>query len=69
MFWIHGGGFATGQTSFYTGFKYMEHDVVVVEVQYRLHALGKQLVSFCFPTFAVHALPLSAGIYGANSVR
>ena len=25
----------------YTGFKYMEHEVVVVEVQYRLHALGK----------------------------
>ena len=41
MYWIHGGKFSSGQTNMYTGFKYMEHEVVVVEVQYRLHALGK----------------------------
>ena len=40
MYWIHGGKFSSGQTNFYTGYKYMDHDVVLVEVQYRLHALG-----------------------------
>ena len=41
MFWIHGGKFSGGQNAMYTGFKYMEHDVVVVSVQYRLNVLGK----------------------------
>ena len=40
MYWIHGGSFVSGQTNYYTGFKYMEHDVVIVEVQYRLNAFG-----------------------------
>lgn len=56
MFWIHGGGFISGQTAMYTGFKYMEHDVVVVEVQYRLHALGW----LCLDTDEV---PGNAGIF------
>jgi len=56
MYWIHGGKFSSGQTNMYTGFKYMEHDVVVVEVQYRLHALG----FLCLDTPEV---PGNAGIY------
>jgi len=40
MFWIHGGGFQGGQVAYYFGYKLMEHDIVLVEVQYRLSALG-----------------------------
>jgi carboxylesterase type B len=37
---IHGGAFQTGEVSYYFGYKLMDHDVVLVEVQYRLSALG-----------------------------
>ena len=37
---IHGGGFQGGQVAYYFGYKLMEHDIVLVEVQYRLSALG-----------------------------
>ena len=40
MFWIHGGSFDSGEISYYFGYKLMDHDVVLVEVQYRLSALG-----------------------------
>jgi carboxylesterase type B len=42
MVWIHGGGFSIGLA---LGFdlvnRYMEHDIVVVVIQYRLGPLGK----------------------------
>lgn len=33
MFWIHGGGFLLGQTSYYTGKRLLAEDVVLVSVQ------------------------------------
>lgn len=40
MYWIHGGGFSTGSDLMYAPYRYMEEDIVLVEVQYRLGPLG-----------------------------
>lgn len=40
MFWIHGGGFSLGQAIEYVPNRYMEHDIVLVVIQYRLGPLG-----------------------------
>merc|ERR1711881_501308 len=40
MLWIHGGGFTTGSGSDYDPVYFMEKDVVVVTINYRLGALG-----------------------------
>ena len=43
-FWclrIHGGGFSLGQAVEYVPTRYMEKDMVVVVIQYRLGPLGK----------------------------
>jgi carboxylesterase type B len=41
MFWIHGGAFSLGQVIEYLPNRYMEHDIVLVEIQYRLGPLGE----------------------------
>ena len=41
MFWIHGGGFSIGHPLEYLPNRYMEHDIVLVVIQYRLGPLGK----------------------------
>ena len=42
MFWIHGGGYLAGGSHQYPGhFLAGIHDVVVVSVNYRVGALGK----------------------------
>merc|ERR1711997_175517 len=40
MLWIHGGGFTSGSGSDYDPVYFMEKDVVVVTINYRLGALG-----------------------------
>merc|ERR1711881_427966 len=40
MLWIHGGGFTSGSGSDYDPVHFMEKDVVVVTINYRLGALG-----------------------------
>ena len=45
MFWIHGGAFNAGGNFLYIPRRYMEEDVVLVEVQYRLGPLGILLLS------------------------
>jgi carboxylesterase type B len=40
IYWIHGGGFSLGSVLTYSAEKYMDKDVVLVEVQYRLGPLG-----------------------------
>jgi len=45
MFWIHGGGFFLGSgvgdgTIVYNGINYMEEDVIVVSINYRLGLYG-----------------------------
>ena len=40
MFWIHGGAFSLGRALEYQPNRYMEHDIVLVEIQYRLGPLG-----------------------------
>ena len=41
MVWIHGGAFSLGHALEYVPTRYMEHDIVLVVVQYRLGPLGK----------------------------
>lgn len=40
MFWIHGGGFQSGNSDIYRPHYFMDEDVVLVTVNYRLGALG-----------------------------
>ena len=40
MFWIHGGGFTSGSKDLYRMRALIEEDVVLVTINYRLHALG-----------------------------
>ena len=40
IYWIHGGAFSLGSVLTYSAEKYMDKDVVLVEVQYRLGPLG-----------------------------
>jgi len=56
MFWIHGGSFTSGANNFYTGYKWMDYDVVIVEVQYRLSALG-------FLSLDIDEVPGNAGMF------
>ena len=46
MFWIHGGAFSLGQVIEYQPNRYMEHDIVLVEIQYRLGPLGALFLGF-----------------------
>lgn len=48
MVWIHGGAFSLGHALEYLPNRYMEHDIVLVAVQYRLGPLGKLGVTFGF---------------------
>lgn len=41
MYWIHGGAFVIGQSITYQPQTFMEKDIVIVVVQYRLGPLGK----------------------------
>ncbi len=43
MVWIHGGAFSLGHTLEYLPNRYMEHDIVLVAIQYRLGPLGDDL--------------------------
>ena len=45
MFWIHGGGFLIGHAFEYQPNRYMEHDIVLVAIQYRLGPLGEKSVA------------------------
>lgn len=40
IFWIHGGSFRSGQALEYFPGRFMEEDVVLVVIQYRLGPLG-----------------------------
>ena len=40
MFWVHGGAFSLGHALEYLPNRYMEHDIVLVAIQYRLGPLG-----------------------------
>lgn len=51
MVWIHGGAFAIGNAIEYQPNRYMEHDIVLVVVQYRLGPLGKPFHSFIYKSF------------------
>lgn len=46
MYWIHGGGFSVGGDFLYLPNKYMDMDVVLVEVQYRLGPLGNAPITY-----------------------
>ena len=41
MFWIHGGAFSLGQAIEYVPTRYMDYDIVLVVIQYRLGPLGQ----------------------------
>jgi len=56
MFWIHGGAFSLGQVIEYQPNRYMEHDIVLVEIQYRLGPLG-------FLSFDTDDVPGNAAIF------
>jgi len=56
MFWIHGGAFNAGGNFLYIPRRYMEEDVVLVEVQYRLGPLG-------FLTLNTDEAPGNAGLF------
>lgn len=56
MVWIHGGSFRAGQALEYLPGRFMESDIVVVVIQYRLGPLG----FLCFDTDEV---PGNAGIF------
>ena len=56
IFWIHGGSFSSGGNLLYGGDKYMDQDVVLVEVQYRLGPLG-------FLSLNTDEIPGNAGIF------
>ena len=43
IYWIHGGAFRSGQALEYLPGRFMEEDVVLVAVQYRLGPLGLYL--------------------------
>ena len=46
MFWIHGGGFSFGHALEYVPNRFMEHDIVLVVIQYRLGPLGEIIKSY-----------------------
>jgi carboxylesterase type B len=49
MVWIHGGAFSLGQALEYLPNRYMEHDIVLVAIQYRLGPLGENTIYFSTP--------------------
>ena len=46
MVWIHGGAFSLGQALEYLPNRYMEHDIVLVAIQYRLGPLGENNITW-----------------------
>jgi len=56
MFWIHGGSFNMGGDFLYIPRRYMEEDIILVEVQYRLGPLG-------FLTLNTDEAPGNAGLF------
>lgn len=46
MVWIHGGSFRSGQSLEYQPIRYMEKDIVLVVIQYRLGPIGKLKVFY-----------------------
>jgi carboxylesterase type B len=56
VFWIYGGAFSFGSNILYSSTKYMDQDVVLVEVQYRLGPLG-------FLSLGTDEAPGNAGIF------
>ena len=48
MFWIHGGAFRGGQAISFNPTRYMDYDIVLVVIQYRLGPLGSVYISFLF---------------------
>lgn len=48
MVYIHGGAFLTGNASRHNPELFLDHDIVVVTIQYRLGVLGKG--RFCVRT-------------------
>lgn len=53
MFWIHGGAFSLGQVIEYQPNRYMEHDIVLVEIQYRLGPLGENQFQLLMVKFLI----------------
>lgn len=41
MVWIHGGIFAFGSSSMYHPHYFMDHDIILVTINYRLGAFGR----------------------------
>ncbi|XP_045023594.1 LOW QUALITY PROTEIN: acetylcholinesterase [Daphnia magna] len=56
MVWIHGGAFSLGHALEYLPNRYMEHDIVLVAIQYRLGPLG-------FLSFDTDDVPGNAAIF------
>ncbi|EFX83387.1 hypothetical protein DAPPUDRAFT_240264 [Daphnia pulex] len=56
MVWIHGGAFSLGHALEYLPNRYMEHDIVLVAIQYRLGPLG-------FLSFDTDDVPGNAGMF------
>ncbi|KAI9552097.1 hypothetical protein GHT06_022434 [Daphnia sinensis] len=56
MVWVHGGGFSLGHALEYLPNRFMEHDIVLVPIQYRLGPLG-------FFSFDTDEVPGNAGIF------
>jgi len=56
MFWIHGGSFRSGQALEYLPGRFMEHDIVLVVIQYRLGPLG-------WLSFDTDDVPGNAGLF------
>jgi len=48
MFWIHGGAFSLGQAIEYVPTRYMDYDIVLVVIQYRLGPLGQIIIECNF---------------------
>jgi len=56
IFWVHGGAFSVGEAPTYSIDKYMDRDVVLVSVQYRLGPFG-------FMSLNTDEIPGNAGIF------
>jgi carboxylesterase type B len=63
MVWIHGGAFSLGHALEYLPNRYMEHDIVLVAIQYRLGPLGENKINLNQIFFLLHfpCLLLSKG--------
>ena len=56
MVWIHGGAFSLGQALEYLPNRYMEHDIVLVAIQYRLGPLGAKNFTLIYLTYLKNSL-------------